>query len=158
MGHPSHQFFLNQLFYLLLFFSPPLCVLERKLQDMEADSSSPVNRLNLQFVQKNLIAWKAGTSEAMGKAGVLRVPSHPPHNWGLCDMKMMKRAWASPDRSSPEGMEVRAGFLHTPEELASCSWHLGKCYKTLRSIRAMLINVNSLPQGIIPFSRKLASN
>ena len=61
---------------------------------------------------------------------------------------------------NPKGTELTIlispiGVLHTSEELASYNWHLKKCYKTLTSIREMLINVNSLPQGIIPFLRKL---
>lgn len=93
---------------------------------------------------------------------VSNISSHHPHKQCLCKMKKIKIT-LSPWQKKPHGDRVTIlvspiGSLHTSEELASYNWHLKKCYRTLTSIREMLINVNSLPQGIIPFLRKLVSN
>lgn len=90
---------------------------------------------------------------------VSNISSHHPQKQCLCKVKMIK---ITPSRWQKKSHGDRVtilispiGVLHTSEELASYNWHLKKCYKTLTSIRELLINVNSLPQGIIPFLRKL---
>jgi hypothetical protein len=75
-------------------------------------------------------------------------------------MKMIKKNLCFPVAEiAPREQSYHSGSsicsLHTSEELASYNWHSKKCYKTLTSIREMLINVNSQPQGIIPFLRKV---